>query len=97
MGVSSYKDKDFRNKDIKSDENNKYINVINLRHAVKSPYIIKKMFSILCENRKLNMIIYNKNLQNLFEITIEDYKRKSIGYIEGERNGKGKEYYKNGE
>ena len=67
---------------------NKVINIDN----IKSPYIIKNIFSLLDENLKLNMIIYNKKLQNLLEVNIENYKKKSGRFIEGERNGEGKEY-----
>ena len=62
---------------------------------IKSIYIIKDIFELLCENKKLDMIIYNKKLQKIFEINIDIYKNKSHKYIIGERNGIGKEYLKN--
>ena len=43
--------------------------------VIKSTYIIEKVFSFLDEKQKLNMIIYNKQLQNNFEVNIEDYKK----------------------
>ena len=38
------------------------------------------------------MIIYNKKYQNNFEVNLKYYKAMSGRYIEGEKNGKGKEY-----
>ena len=38
------------------------------------------------------MIIYNKELQNIFSFDIEDYKKISGKYLEGDRNGYRKEY-----
>ena len=60
--------------------------------SIVSVYILKDIFSFLSEKQKLNLIIYNKQLQKKFDINIEDYKRKSGIYREGEKNGKGKEY-----
>jgi len=40
------------------ENNDIYINMID---SVKSKYILKKIFSILNEKHKLNIIIYNKN------------------------------------
>jgi len=67
---------------------------INIEKEVKSLYIIKDIFSFLFENLKLNVVIYNKQLQKKLDINIKDYKRKSRIYREGKRNGKGKEYDK---
>ena len=93
--------------------------------GIKSLYNLKEIFSLVRTNRKMNIIIYNKELQKKIGIDIEDYKKKSgkykigkrvgkrIGkgaeytrgknklifegeYINGKRNGKGKEYYENG-
>jgi len=61
--------------------------------SIKSPYVLKDIFSFLSEKQKLEIIIYNKNLQKNFDINIENYKRIRGIYREGERNGKGKEYY----
>jgi len=97
-------------------------NGIKLLGDIKSEYIQKGIFSYLNEKRKLKMIMYNKKLQNIFGINIENYKKMSgkyliferngIGilyklntnqmifkgeYLNGEKNGKGKEYYNNGE
>jgi len=67
---------------------------INLKD-INSPYIIKRIFSFLYENQILKMIIYSKELQNMYLIDIEDYKKKSGKYKIGEKNGKGKEYILN--
>ena len=64
-------------------------------NSIKSPYILKKVFSFIDEKRKLNMIIYNKELQKKLGIDIEEYKKKSGKYKIGEKNGKGKEYILN--
>ena len=71
------------NEDIKSK--------INFRD-IKSLYIIKKIFSFLKKKHKLNMIIYNKELQNIFLVDIDDYKVISSKYKIGGKNGKGREY-----
>jgi len=42
------------------------------------------------------MIIYNKELQKICLVNIEDNKNISLKYRMGERNGKGKEYYNDG-
>ena len=62
---------------------------------IKSFYIKKLIFSFLKEKQKLNMIIYNKELQNILFISIEDYKKMSGIYKTGEKNGKGREYILN--
>ena len=59
---------------------------------IKSLDMLKEIFKFLPEKRKLNIINYNYHLQEKLNIKIEDYKRVSGIYIEGERNGKGKEY-----
>ena len=67
-------------------------NSLNLIKAVKSIYICKKILDILLEKKKLQLIIYSKKYQSKLEINISNYKEVSGRYIEGERNGKGKEY-----
>ena len=59
---------------------------------IKSPFIMKGMFSYLEEKQKLNMIVYNKELQKMLLVDLLDYQKKSVKYIIGGRNGKGKEY-----
>jgi len=65
---------------------------INIEKSIKSKYIFKEIFSFLSEEQKLNIIIYNKNLQNKFDININYYIRKSMKYKKGKRDGKGKVY-----
>ena len=64
---------------------------INIRD-IKSSIIIKNIFSFLCEKQILNLIIYNKQFQNLLLVDIKNYKKISGKYKIGEKNGKGKEY-----
>ena len=68
---------------------------INIKRDIKSFYIMDKIFSYLNQKKKLNMIIYNKELQNIFEVNINDYKEISGKYKIIEKNGKGKEYILN--
>ena len=62
---------------------------------IKSSNIKKMVFSFLSETQALNLIIYNKTLQNIFGVDIEYYKKKSWIYKKAEKNGKGKEYILN--
>ena len=87
----------------------------------KSVYFIKTVLSFLDDQRKFELVKYNKNLQKLIGINLMDYKRFSRKYIiyvtkvygkeydgfydnlifegeylNGKRNGKGKEYDNNG-
>ena len=62
---------------------------------INSFYILKNVLSFLNEKQKLNMIIYNKELQNKFSISFDYIKEISGRYIEGERNGKGREHILN--
>ena len=61
-------------------------------NSIKSTYNLKLIFSFINDGRKLNMIIYNKELQKKFDVDIEVYKKKSGKYKIGEKNGKGREY-----
>ena len=76
----------------KIDKNTK-AKKINEFENIKSAYIIKDIFSFLSTKQKLKIIIYNKYLQKKLDINNENYKRIRGIYREGERNGKGKEYY----
>ena len=64
-------------------------------NSIKSTYNLKLIFSFIKEERKLNMIIYNKELQKKVDVDIEVYKKKSGKYKIGEKNGKGREYILN--
>ena len=65
-------------------------NIFNIR----SFYIIKEVFSFIKINKKLEVITFNKKLQNIFELDIEDYVKASNRYKLAEKNGAGKEYLK---
>ena len=58
----------------------------------KSIYFIKKLFTFVNEKSKLDIIKYNKNMQNLMNINLTNYQFYSKKYIIYEENGKGKEY-----
>ena len=68
----------------------------NLCEAVKSLYNIQKILSHLTINKKLDLIIYNKQFQNKIGINIEHYK-KSGRYRIGKKDELGKEYLINKE
>ena len=62
---------------------------------IKSLYIKKKIFSFLEEKQKLNIILYNKELQKELLVDIEDYKKSSGKYKIGKNDGLVKEYILN--
>ena len=64
----------------------------SLIRKIKSCYNVEKVFSFLEQRIKLDIIIYNKKLQKMLGVNIEDYKKTSGKYKVGEKNGKGKEY-----
>ena len=94
----------------------------NLILKIKSKYILAELFDFIQEKHKLKIISYNKEIQNVLNISLNNYRQISGRYIvlernhgigkeylnddnilifEGEyknmiRNGKGKEFYKNG-
>ena len=61
---------------------NEYENIKSEKviESIKSPYILKDIFSFLSEKLKLEIIIYNKNLQKKIDINIENYKRIRLIY-----------------
>ena len=61
---------------------------------IKSSYMIKITFSYFSVIKKLNIIRYNKSLQNILKISLFQYKQYSRKYIRYEANSKskGKEY-----
>ena len=59
---------------------------------IKSSYFTQIIFTYLNEKAKLNIIKYNKSLQNLVNINIINYIHFSKRYVIFEENGKGKEY-----
>ena len=58
----------------------------------KSMYFIKRLFTFVDEKNKLDIIKYNKNMQNILDISLINYKTFSGRYILYGENGKGKEY-----
>ena len=54
---------------------------------IKSKNILKKIFSNIIQETKLNLVKYNNKIKNILYIELNDYK-----YFIGKRNGKGKEY-----
>ena len=59
---------------------------------IKSPCIIKRIFLFLNEKQKLNLIIYNKQLQNILGLDIKAYKKINEKYKIDEKKGKGREH-----
>ena len=75
---------EIKNKDIKSD--------LNFVMSIKSEYNLNEIFSFLGRTNSLNLIIYNKQLQNRLQINLEDYKKISGKYKVGKKDGIGKVY-----
>ena len=73
-------------------KNREYIFPNNVQLYINFQNIIKEIFSYLPEKYLLNMIIYNKKLQNKFGLDMKMYKKISGKYKIGGKNGKGKEY-----
>ena len=59
---------------------------------LKSKYIVKIIFSLINEKRKLILIKFNNKIKERLHIDLFDYKFLSGKYFIGKRNGKGKEY-----
>ena len=64
---------------------------------IKSMFFVKILFSYLDEKQKLNLLRYNKSLQENINICINNYLHFKGRYIIYESNRKGKEYSQNGE
>ena len=62
--------------------------------TIKSTYITVSVLSIINEKTKLSLVKYNKDLQNLLDIKLVNYKRFSGKYIVYDENKIGKEYFK---
>ena len=73
------------------EENNNSNNHTPLKN-IKSEFFIQKLFCILNEKIKLKVIIYNKKLQEINDISLINYKFFSVRYIIYETKTKGKEY-----
>ena len=59
---------------------------------IKSSFILKQFLSFLNEKRKLELVKYNKNFQNILDINIINYMHFTGKYIKFEKQGKVKEY-----
>ena len=59
---------------------------------IKSIYILKSIFNYISSNVFLDLLCYNKEMQNKLQISIEDYKKFGNRFKIGEINGMGKEY-----
>ena len=70
----------------------KYLNDKNLLKNIKSKYIKIFIFSCLYEERKLEIIKFNKALQNIMDVKLVNYKIYKGKHIIYELNGKAKEY-----
>ena len=68
-------------------------NNLKLLEKIKGINIIKILFSNLNEKIKLKTIKYNKKLQKINDINLNDYKNFSGRYIKYDLDGKGKEYF----
>ena len=59
---------------------------------IASAYVLKIIFNNIEEKRKLNIVKYNKNIQNKIDINIKHYKNQCKKYFIRDKNGKVKEY-----
>ena len=57
-------------------------NDMNYLEYIKSNYILNIIFSFITKKSILNIIIYNKKIQNKLDININNYKSLSKTYIE---------------
>ena len=87
-----YKNMELSNQDKNNILKNESDNNKNLLKSIHSVNILKKILSNLKPKQKLYMIKYNKDIQNLLEINIQDYKKMSGKYKINGINGNGKEY-----
>ena len=61
---------------------------INLKKEIKSTFNLDTIFSFLEQRYKLNIIIYNLELQKILGVNIEDYKKKVANIKKMEKMGK---------
>ena len=59
---------------------------------IKASYFLRIIFSFVDEKQKLELIKYNKSLQENMNISLINYKYFGGKYVEYELNGEGKEY-----
>ena len=77
------------------NEFNEIKSYIDLKRDIKYFYNFELIFSFLDQRKKLDIIIYNKQIQKMLGINIENYKEISNKYKIGKKNGKGSEYILN--
>jgi len=65
---------------------------INLKEDIKCSQMLENIFSFLEKKKKLDLIIYNKEIRKKFGVNIQDYKISSGKYKKGGKNGFGREY-----
>ena len=75
----------------------KYLNNLKILKNIKSINVIRTLFSNLDEKIKLKSIQYNKNLQKILDINLNNYIIFSRRYIKYEANGQGKEFNEYGD
>ena len=92
MGITCFLE---QKKQKKEEINKAFEFTTNKIKTIKNKYIINDIFSFLYENKKLELIKYNNNLEKILEIDINYFKQKSGKIIKGEKNGYGKEYNEN--
>ena len=63
-----------------------------MKDIIKLSFFFKFLLPYINDRRKYKIATYNKELQQILEINLLDYKRMSGKYILGDINGKGKEY-----
>ena len=59
---------------------------------IKSDFFLKRIFILVNEEQKLKIVEYNKQLQNIIDISLINYKLFKGKYLIDESNGKVKEY-----
>ena len=77
------------------EKNNNIINKNGIKMLLKinSKYIINELFDFIEDKCKLKIISYNREMQNILNISLDNYKQKAGRYILFEENyRKGKEY-----
>ena len=60
-----------QNKDIKSDQQN------SILQNIKSNYILKRIYDNILKKKSLEIMNYNKKMQNRINLNIKDYKEYS--------------------
>ena len=76
--------------DLIEDDHKEY-KAIKILKDIHSAYILKDIFTFINKKQKMDLITYNKKLQKIIGIDIENYKETSGKYKIIE-NGKGREY-----